>query len=79
MLSEASTNSSMPECRSSCFLGFEHIGNGLRTQRIARDQRLRNGALGFFFGQAAQVFGDMASTPAASSLRFQGVGFRNAR
>ena len=56
-------------------LGFEHVGDGLGTQRVARDQRLRDGALGFFFGQAAQV-GRHGIDAGGVELQLQRVGLR---
>jgi len=39
-------------------LSFVHILRNFRAQPIARNQRLRKGALGFFFGKATQAFHD---------------------
>ena len=58
--------------------GVEHVGDAIRTQRIARDQGLRDGAIGLFFGKAAQVarHGVYAG---GIELHLQRVRFRQAR
>ena len=59
-------------------LGIEHIGDTVGTQRISRDQGLRNGALRFFLGQAAQV-GRHRIDAGGVELQFQRVSLRQPR
>ena len=59
-------------------LGFEHIGDALGAQCVARDQGLRNGALGFLFRQAAQVRRHGIDSGSVE-LQFQRVVLRKAR